>query len=488
MKRKYLIASIVNLLMFFSLPLYAQALHLDEAVHLALKNNRQLKQAREALKQKTYASHAAWGNFLPSVTLRGGYTHLNDPLKIDLSPIRQAMIELHTRDQVGLANLQSLIVNHRPLTADEMLLAQKTTYNALDNALPSFTETFKAQDYKTATLLAVQPIFLGGKLIAAKNYADDEQKAARAELLKTENEVIRDVIRSYLTVVLLHQVVQTRKEVLSGMERHRHQARLLFKQGLIAKTDVLRAQVAVAEAQRNLFDDSNKLQLAYLALKHSLGLPEDAPLIVSDSLQYRPFNDSLQTVLTNARQCQPLLKLIAAKSNEAKQNLLAKTSQFLPQIAVFGKYEMYPQYLSSLEPRWAVGVNVQLNLFNGFKTYNNVQEARHLNKEMDYLQSDIHRQIDLWVNKSFRQMRNAEQRYFKLRTDIALARENLKSQEKRFQTGMGTSLDVIDARLLLEKDRIERLKSLYDYNLALTELFVAQGEALQVLPYLNGNS
>ncbi len=477
MKRKIIHALSIAFVLACTMPIGAQTLHLDEAIQIALKNNQRLKQAREKVQQKAYANHAAWGNFLPSVTLQGGYTHLNDPLQIDLSPLRQAIIQLQTRDQVNMANLQSLIVNHRPLTAAELLLTEQTAYNALNRALPPFKETFKAQDYKTATLTAIQPLFLGGKLIAAKNFANAEEKAAQAEWLKTKNEVIREVIDNYLGVVLLQQVVQTRREVLAGMKRHQHQAQVLFKQGLIAKTDVLRAKVAVAEAERHLFDDQNQLQLAYLALRHSLGLDENAPLAIADTLRYHAFNDSLQTILRQAQAMQPILQLIAAKRTEAKQKLLAEASEFLPHVAIFGKYEMYPQYLSSLEPRWAVGVNVQINLFNGFKKYNRVQEARHLNKEVKYLQKDATQKINLWVNQAYRQMRNAEQRYFKLQANIALAKENLKSQEKRFQTGMGTSLDVIDARLLLEKDRIDQLKALYDYYVAMTDLFVAQGQA-----------
>jgi len=477
MKRKIIHTLGIAFVLVCAMPIGAQPLHLDEAIQIALKNNQRLKQAQEKVQQKTYANHAAWGNFLPSITLQGGYTHLNDPLQIDLSPLRQAIIQLQTRDQVSMANLQSLIVNHRPLTAAELLLTEQTAYNALDRALPSFKETFKAQDYKTATITAVQPLFLGGKLIAAKNFANAEEKAAKAEWLKTKNEVIQEVIDNYLGVILLQQVVQTRQDVLTGMKRHLHQAQVLFKQGLIAKTDVLRAKVAVAEAERHLFDDQNQLQLAYLALRHSLGLNENTHLIVADTLRYHAFNDSLQTILRQAQAMQPILHLIAAKRSEAKQKLLAEASDFLPHVAVFGKYEMYPQYLSSLEPRWAVGVNVQINLFNGFKKYNRVQEARHLNKEVSYLQKDATEKINLWVHQAYRQMRNAEQRYLKLQANIALAKENLKSQEKRFQTGMGTSLDVIDARLLLEKDRIDQLKALYDYYAAMTRLFVAKGRA-----------
>ncbi|NOX87573.1 MAG: TolC family protein [Calditrichaeota bacterium] len=455
--------------------LNAQVIPLDQAIETALKNNEKIKQVEEKLQQKKYADLEAWGNFLPSLNLKASYTHLNDPLQIDLNPIREAIIQLQTGDQVSLANLQSIITNHRPLTEQEMAIVRQTAYSQLNAALPSFTETFKDQDYKTASLIGVQPLFLGGKLIAAKKFASAEVKSMEAELQKTKNEVVKDVVTNYLSVVLLQQVIKTRKDVLAGMKKHRRQAQILFKEGLIARTDVLRAKVAVAEAERNLFDDQNRLELAYLALKHSLGLPEDAPVVVSDSLQFHVFNDSLQRILNRAQKTQPILRLIAAKKKAAEQKFVAERAEFLPQLAAFGKYEMYPEYLSSLEPRWAVGVSLQFNVFDGFKKYDRIQSSRHLKKEVDYLQKQTERQIELWINKSYREMRNAEKRYHQLAANIELAKENLKLQEKRFQSGMGTSLNVIDARLVLEKNRIERLNSLYEYYKALTDLLVAEG-------------
>ena len=480
MKRNYL-SYVILFLLFAGIHLgQAQTLTLDEAIDRALKNNELIKRQEERLIQKEHANLEAWGNFLPQVKVEAGYTHLNKPLEIDLNFLREGLLQLQTSDQVKMANLQSLILNGRPLTDAELARVQQQAYLALDAALPPFALAFKDQDYKSATLLGVQPLFLGGKLIAAKKFASSELQASKQELYKTRNDVIQQVVKNYLAVVLMNEVVKTRQNVLQAMLRHQTQAQKLFAQGLISKSDVLRARVAVAEARRNLFDDQNNLELAEIALRHSLALDDQTPIVINDSLVYKALNDSLETFLRLAREGQPVLKLLSFKEQSAAQKFAAERAEFLPQVAAFGKYEMYPEYLSILEPRWAVGLRLQINLFNGFKDYNKLQEARHLKKEVHLLKTHTQRQIDLWVQKAYRQMRNAETRYLQLASDIALARENLRSQQKRFEAGLGTSLDVIDANLILEKEQIARHQSLFDYYQSMVELFAATGNSAKI--------
>jgi len=104
-----------------------------------------------------------------------------------------------------------------------------------------------------------------------------------------------------------------------------------------------------------------------------------------------------------------------------------------------------------------------------------LQAAKHLKKEVRYLNSYLRQQVELWVNRAYRQMRNSQFQLQKLQADMALAEENVRLNEKRFQTGLGTSLEVIDARLSLEKIQVERLKTLFDYNLAVVDLYTATG-------------
>ena len=463
----------------------AQTLTLDDAVNTALKNNQKIKQYNEKYEQKKYANLEAWGNFLPKINLTASYTHMNDPLEIDLNPIKDVIVNLQAKNQTELTNIYTMLQSGSPLSDQQKGMVFQQAYTQLEAAIPSFSNELKRQDYKTATLTAVQPVFTGGKILAAKKYASDELEAAQIELQKTKDDVIQETVNNYLTVVLMQDVVKTRMNVLAGMKQHEATAERLLQEGLIANYNAMRAKVAVADAERNLFDDKNKLDLAELALKNSLGIPEDANIQITDSLIYSDNLSEFNGYLDKAMSRQPILKIISLKKDAAHQKLNAERSKLLPQAGIFGKYEMYPQYLSALEPRWAVGVQVSLNLFNGFQDYANLQSASHLEDEVQYLQADARRNIRLLINKNYKDTENSRERYIKTKTSIALAKENVRLNEKRFTTGLGTSLEVIDAELTLEQNEIESKISLYDYYKNLTALNVNAGNSTEILKIWN---
>jgi outer membrane protein TolC len=186
-----------------------------------------------------------------------------------------------------------------------------------------------------------------------------------------------------------------------------------------------------------------------------------------------------------ALRSQPILRMIAEKKDAASQKQVVERSEFLPTVAAFGKYEMYPQYLSIMEPRWVVGVQVSLNLFNGFKNYNRLESAVHLENEVEYMQMDLQKKVDLWVEKANEDVINAAEKYRKLESNKKLGEENLRVNTKRFETGLSTSLEVIDAQLSLEKILIDRESSLYDYYKSVADLYQAAGVPQKVLTIWN---
>lgn len=464
----------------FSVSASGQPLTLSQAVQISLKNNERIKQYEEKLIQKKFQDLEAWGNFLPSVNFESSYNHLNDPMNIDLSPIRDVMITLQAKNQTEMANIYRTLQG-QPLNDQQKAAAYSQYFSQLNSAIPPFVETFKKQDYKTATLVGIQPLFTGGKLISAKNFASEEKKAALVELQKVRNEVIQQTVNDYLGVILMKNIVRTRVNVLEGIRKHKANAQKLFNEGLIANYHLLRAEVAEADAERNLSDDENKLELARISLQNTMGVSEDLTIALSDSLIFIDVSDSLAYYTEHARQNQPLLKLVELKKEAASEKYSAERANFLPTVAAFGKYEMLPQYLSSLEPRWVVGLQLKFNIFSGFKDYSKLQNAVHLEREINYIEADAVRKIDLWINKSYRDMANARMRYQKSGKTLSLAQENLRLNEKRFQSGMGTSLEVIDAQLSLEKNQVESLLSLYDYYRSLTDLYVGIGEPEKIL-------
>jgi len=392
----------IVLLLIFVLTLNIQhtqagssGLTLKQAVNLALQGNAKIKQYKEKIEQKRYAYRAAWGRFAPSVNLQASYNHLNDPLTIDLNPIRQAMIQMQSANQVELANIYSLMQSGIPLTNEQRRLLLIQNQQQLNQLLPPFEETLKDRDFNKATLIGVQPLFTGGKIIAGVHYAEAERRAAEAELQRIKTQVTQTVVQRYMDVAVLQHVVNTRENVLAGMKQHQAYAQKLYKEGLIARYQVLRAEVAVDEARRNLYEDRNRLRLAKTALKSCLAMNDDAELNIAADLRFTEVDDSLLRFIKAARLHQPLLQIIAQKEKAARQKYVSERADFLPTMAAFGKYELYPDDLSALEPRWVVGLQLNINLFHGLQDYQRLQSARHLQAEIRQVKIDANRQVDL---------------------------------------------------------------------------------------------
>ncbi|MFA5404995.1 MAG: TolC family protein [Ignavibacteria bacterium] len=480
------IFSIIWIILYFIPALgFSQVLDLKTAINISLERNDKIKQYEEKIKQKESDDKEATGNFLPTINLSASFNHLNDNMIIDLDPIRQAMIQMQAGNQVEFRNIYAVMNGGLPLTSQQRAQYFGAYSNALNSALPHFIEQFKKQDNWYTTLTGAQPLFLGGKVIAAKKYASLEKQYSEIELQKIKNETTSEVINNYLNVVLVKNVIQTRKDVLDGMNRHRSDAKRLYEEGLIAKHQYLRSEVAVADAERNLFDEENKLQLALIALKNSIGLKGNEIVEINDSLVFRNVKDSVSTFKKYAYDNQPLLKMISIKKDETVQKYKIEKSEFLPKIMLYGKYEIIDSYLSQLEPRWTVGIQGSINLFNGFKNYHRLESTRYLQSEVDFVYADSKSKISLWIDKSYKDMRNYQNRYSKLEANINLADENLRLTSGRFQTGLGTSLDVIDAELSLEKNLIEKQISIYEYYKALNDLYLASGNTSKFLETWN---
>lgn len=481
---KIVLKKIFAVLILVNSVLHGQSLTIEDAIDYALKHNQRISQYLAKLNQKEYQNFEAIGNFLPQINLNASYTHLNDPIRIDLDPIRQAMIQLQSKNQVEFANIYNLLQGNPQLTNEQRNFLFNQYSNQLNSLIPPFTKELKNQDYKTATLIGIQPIFTGGKLLAAKRFSSLDEKAAEVELKQIKDEVTKEVIKKYLTVVLMNDVIKIRTDVLESIKKHRDRADKMLKQGLISNHNLLRAEVALAEAEKNLFEDRNKLELAYLDLKNEMGMDFNEIIVVSDSLTFQEFNDSLDNLISLAKNDNLILQLTELKRQQAEQKFIAERSSFLPTLAAFGKYELYPEYLSALEPRWAIGLTLNINLFNGFRDYAKLQTTDYLIDEVSAFQKNLENKIFLLVNKNYKDAINSKEKYFRNITKLFLASENLKLNEKRFETGLGTSLEVVDANLAYEKALLESESYLFEYYSNLTELYTTIGNPQNVLKIL----
>ena len=475
---------ITSLLLFTLSIFFTQILHsqqiinlsLEAAVDSALLNNSKIQQYQQAVLQKQYLNKAASGNFFPSIDVMGGYTYFSKNPEINMSQVKGSIDDMFGKYGVVIA--QELDLSQE----DQQIIYDKIVGGL--GKLPAYNIEVEQQNYPNLNVTAMQPIFLGGKIIAGKRFANAEQQLASLNLQQVENEVIKEIIERYFGVVLLNEVIITRKQVVTGMLKHEKQAKKAIAVGVIPAHELLRAQVAVANAQRDLWDDENKLELAKMALRTSLGLNSNYKINTTDSLKFKITAINLSDLQLLAKNKQPLFGMIEQKKVMVNQQYALDVSEFMPQVAAWGEYGLFRDQYAVIMPPAMIGIQAKINIFHGLSKYNKLKASKHLIEEVSRAEKYAHEQVSLWVESSYREVLNSEEKYRKMKPTVALAAKNYKITSKRFTEGMSKSIDVIDSRLLYEGIELERLKSLYDYYIALSELYLATGNPEKVVDML----
>ncbi len=460
---------------------------LPAAVEMAIKKNNGIKSYQKALESKEEQVSVSWGRFAPTLTLEATYTHLDDKLDIDLAPIRSAMIQLQAADQVSLANLQSVITKGTPLTQQEQGAVMQQATAKLEQALPAFVSTMKEQNYPAARLTLKQPIFTGGKIVAGVDAAEAQRDMAKVKLDGETEGLISNVVSYYLNVLLAQENLKVRQSVYEGVKKHQERAEKLMLQGVIANNDKLRADVAFAEAERNLNEAKEKLNIAKSALSSVLELSEEDMQNLSENLEFANINLDIKSFIQDSKANNTnLLQLRAAgKALNAKAD--AKNADYYPTVYGFGFYNAFDNYLSALDPKWGVGVGLQYDIFKGFQDKNEYESNKAEAESIEYLAKDAERKIELLVRSQYMNMNLAKDSYLKLETTKTQAEENLRLNSKRFEEGLGTSLEALDAQLALEGVLLKRVAALSEYYQNMAALYQTIGKTSEFVNFWANN-
>ncbi|HPP39931.1 MAG TPA: TolC family protein, partial [Candidatus Kapabacteria bacterium] len=148
----------------------------------------------------------------------------------------------------------------------------------------------------------------------------------------------------------------------------------------------------------------------------------------------------------------------------------AEMANYFPTIYGFGMYDVFDHYRSAIDPKWAVGIGASFTIFNGMRRTNDYQAAKAESESYNALAAEIERKIELGVRNYYMEMKLAENSYLMLEDAIQQATENLRLNEKRYETGLGTSIEVLDAELSLEAIKLKRNNALKDYYSNLVQI------------------
>jgi outer membrane protein TolC len=227
------------------------------------------------------------------------------------------------------------------------------------------------------------------------------------------------------------------------------------------------------------------VELMETALRNTLAT--EAYVVPVSDLFIAPTLKNRQYYVEAAIENNPQLKQLTAKKQLADLGIQKEKAAFLPNVAVMGTKELYEHDLSEFVPDWFVGVGIQINLFDGMAKFRKVSAAKVQKQRVVTLEEKAHQDIITLVTKVHQELQKALEAYQSTETSLTFAKEYLRVRNKAFSEGFATSTDVVDAQLNLFKVKTERLKAMYEYDLAWASLLSVAGVSEQFQIENNNN-
>jgi len=320
----------------------------------------------------------------------------------------------------------------------------------------------------------MQPLFTGGKIINTRNISTSQLSLANINYRNTINTVTNDVITNYLTVLLFKGIVNYRAENIKNIKRHIRNTKKLVNEGIVTRHFLLKSEVALSNAEILLRADQTKLAMAKQALTNVMNIQQDT-ILLADSLYFKINTTNLIKLKTKAQSEQVILQAVNEKINIANYNLNIEKSEMMPQVFAFASYSLFNDYMPLIMPPFIAGVQLQFNIFNGMTDYKKIEAAKYINEQAVISKESTQQKIDFWIEQSYMASEDAKYRYIKFNETVKLAKDHSKIVERRFEEGIERSVDVVDAHLIYQDAKIDQLKILYEYYMALANLYFAVG-------------
>lgn len=330
------------------------------------------------------------------------------------------------------------------------------------------------------TLTASIPIYTGGKLSGTIDQAKAGYNYSVIGVQKAYNDMRQTVTNGYYGMLQADNMQNLSRESVNRLEEHLKNVQAQYEVGVVAKVDVLRSEVELADAQQNLIKAENAYQIAEASLNRVIGLPMDTTLKLQDSLQYTPYDNDLQYCLDYAAQNRPELAQARENVNAANGALKVARSGHMPQVSASASQNWSDNNWPGDENgKWAVGVGVSMNIFDTGVTMSRIHgaEANLAKAEENY--RDTKDAVMLDVRSNYLDLREAEKRIATTKVAVEKAEEDFHIAQVRYMAGVGTNTDVLDAQVALTDAKNNYIQSLYDYNTSKTALESAIGVPMQ---------
>ena len=330
-----------------------------------------------------------------------------------------------------------------------------------------------------STLELSYDIDLFGRRNANIRAAQEQLRIRELDVERQAEQLRFDTAEGYYNLQNSDGQVAIRQASVRNAQQSLRDAEALERAGVGTRFAVLQAQSNVANERQQLSVAGRDQRVAQRRLAEILNISQSANLTAADPVeQAGSWRLSLEESIVQAFKNRPELEQQLVQRDVSKQQRRSIQAGRLPQLSVAAAYNVLGQDPDDPNPfaarGWADGYSIRANLtwsiFDGGAARARVKQRDAdiaiAETRFDQLRNQVRREVEqayFGLESSFENIETSE-------AGVLQSREALRLARLRFQAGVGTQTDVIQAETDLTRAERNRLSAIITYNLGLSSL------------------
>jgi len=442
------------LLSFIHLSAQHVEIALDEAIKLALQNNREIEIAKMGVKKAEATVSEAFGYALPSVDVSGGFSHFIEKPMMAF-PDFEAMLNNST---------------YGVLFDEGIIPEDQSKFMPMESKLQTFARSNNFQAQAQVTQILFNSAVLTG-IGASQIYLD----LAKENLKRTIAKTVFSVKKAYYGVSLTRDLYNIAQSRLTNASDHHSNIKAMRVQGLVSEFAEMQAEVQVENIRPVLVQLENANIDARNGLKILLNMSQENEISVLEKMEYTeeilPMEEDL---IDEAKNSNLALNTLKIKNKLDDEFTAIERGGYWPTLAAFGNYSYsgssddwnFQNYSSSM-----VGLNLSINLFQGGRTASRVEQGIIVSQQTKEQIKSLTDVTEMQVKSKLNDLKRVKKQIEAMTRNVTLAERAYKIADNRYMEGEGSQLEVKDADVMLTNARVNYTNAVHDYLVAKAALF-----------------
>jgi outer membrane protein TolC len=314
----------------------------------------------------------------------------------------------------------------------------------------------------------------GGRIASAHRLLD----AAAATLNRSVQQTVLNVVQGFYSVVAADAALVAARSTEAANARNLEIARGLREGGVGSLADVLQAETAFDQAQLARIQAEYTAKNARGALAVAVGLPADQTLRLDAEPvpdQVAGWTAQMGDLMARAQRQRPDLKAALAQRDAAAANVTVARAVGRPSISVQAGRSVSDTTGFPNQNYSQVGVYVTVPIFSGFSVAYGVRQAQAALEASEANAEQVRLTVSLDVWNAYYLLQSAIQQLTATGTLVKAAQQNQELALGRYQSGVGTIIDLLTAQTAAANALQTRVTAELNWQVARAQLAFALG-------------